>query len=169
MQNWPPFSSDSFTDADMSVDQGPINHLVPEYISHQGATGRPSTPFHYQHHQTLSKADPIRELGPRLDFNVGPGAVFNDATMNEVHGNQTVYNAPVSYNQGDDLTKLRHVPTAGIRAQSQDGCLQGTRVALLERLQDWSLDQNAPRVYWLVGAAGAGKSALAWRARASRR
>ncbi|KAL0955436.1 hypothetical protein HGRIS_001680 [Hohenbuehelia grisea] len=81
--------------------------------------------------------------------------------MNDVHGDQKIYHAPVSNYHGDGLTTLQHVPTADIRAQSQEGCLPGTRVMVLDGLREWSRDQNAPHVYWLVGAAGAGKSAIA--------
>ncbi|KAJ7824136.1 WD40-repeat-containing domain protein, partial [Mycena leptocephala] len=41
------------------------------------------------------------------------------------------------------------------------GCLEGTRVDLLADLQAWSRDPNSPRIFWLDGMAGTGKSAVA--------
>ncbi|EMD31454.1 hypothetical protein CERSUDRAFT_144952 [Gelatoporia subvermispora B] len=59
------------------------------------------------------------------------------------------------------MTQLQHVPDAGIDAQAGAECMQGTRVALLDDLKDWSLDSAAPRIFWLDGMAGTGKSAIA--------
>ncbi|KAL0960312.1 hypothetical protein HGRIS_011938 [Hohenbuehelia grisea] len=104
-----------------------------------------------------------QQLHAPTNIAIGPGAIFNQPNMTNVEGNQTIHNnnGPVSY-QADSLEmKLRHVPMAGIHSQSEDGCMDGTRVALLDALQSWSRDRYAPRVYWLVGAAGAGKSAIA--------
>ena len=61
----------------------------------------------------------------------------------------------------DDLEKLKHVSSAGIQALDQDGCMDGTRVSLLNDLQRWSLDVTAHRIFWLDGMAGTGKSAIA--------
>ncbi|KAJ7503976.1 hypothetical protein B0H11DRAFT_1710483, partial [Mycena galericulata] len=40
-------------------------------------------------------------------------------------------------------------------------CLEGTRVDLLNDLRAWSRDHNSPRIFWLDGMAGTGKSAIA--------
>lgn len=61
----------------------------------------------------------------------------------------------------DDLDKLKHVSSAGIQALNQDGCMDGTRVSLLNDLQRWSMDVTAHRIFWLDGMAGTGKSAIA--------
>jgi hypothetical protein len=39
--------------------------------------------------------------------------------------------------------------------------MEGTRVSLLEELQQWSIDLTAPAIFWLDGMAGTGKSAIA--------
>jgi hypothetical protein len=39
--------------------------------------------------------------------------------------------------------------------------MENTRVALLNELYDWSRDESAPRIFWLDGMAGTGKSAVA--------
>ncbi|KAL0961506.1 hypothetical protein HGRIS_006447 [Hohenbuehelia grisea] len=57
--------------------------------------------------------------------------------------------------------KLNHVPEAGINAIPDRGCMAGTRVSVLTQLQDWSRDDNAPRICWLTGPAGTGKSCIA--------
>ncbi|EDR01296.1 uncharacterized protein LACBIDRAFT_312217 [Laccaria bicolor S238N-H82] len=41
------------------------------------------------------------------------------------------------------------------------GCMQGTRVKVLEELDIWASDANSSRVYWMVGMAGIGKSTIA--------
>ncbi|KAG8983913.1 hypothetical protein FRB94_007674 [Tulasnella sp. JGI-2019a] len=43
------------------------------------------------------------------------------------------------------------------------GCLEGTRVGILQTLRDWifSSDETQLRIFWLKGQAGAGKSAIA--------
>jgi len=38
----------------------------------------------------------------------------------------------------------------------------GTRVQVLRDIQDWICDMKAPRIFWLTGMAGTGKSAIAW-------
>ncbi|KAJ7792036.1 hypothetical protein B0H14DRAFT_2395020, partial [Mycena olivaceomarginata] len=45
--------------------------------------------------------------------------------------------------------------------QSPQGCLEGTRVDLLADLRAWSRDPDVPRIFWLDGMAGTGKSAIA--------
>jgi WD40 repeat protein len=61
----------------------------------------------------------------------------------------------------DVLGKLGRVNAADINAQSPDGCMQGTRVDLLRDLRAWSLNRDAPPIFWLNGMAGTGKSAIA--------
>ena len=39
--------------------------------------------------------------------------------------------------------------------------MEGTRVSLLNELQQWSMDLTAPPIFWLDGMAGTGKSAIA--------
>ncbi|KAG6815576.1 hypothetical protein H0H87_000359, partial [Tephrocybe sp. NHM501043] len=40
------------------------------------------------------------------------------------------------------------------------GCTQGTREKILADLKDWSQDQSAPKVYWMEGMAGTGKTTI---------
>ncbi|KAL0957748.1 hypothetical protein HGRIS_001526 [Hohenbuehelia grisea] len=98
--------------------------------------------------------------GSRTDLTIGHGAVFNNTVMNDVGRDQIIYNAPVVYQQSDNLVQLRPVQRADIFAQRESGCLVDTRVAVLEGLEAWTRDPDASRVYWLVGGAGAGKSAI---------
>ncbi|KZV72762.1 hypothetical protein PENSPDRAFT_683492 [Peniophora sp. CONT] len=55
---------------------------------------------------------------------------------------------------------LSPVKKATFEAQSTEGCMEGTRVTILEELTTWSHDRDAPRIYWLTGMAGTGKSAI---------
>ncbi|KZV76440.1 hypothetical protein PENSPDRAFT_722593, partial [Peniophora sp. CONT] len=57
--------------------------------------------------------------------------------------------------------RLGPVSRADIDSQSPEGCMNGTRVKLLKDLNSWSHERNAPRIYWLNGMAGTGKSAVA--------
>ncbi|KAK7435063.1 hypothetical protein VKT23_019871 [Stygiomarasmius scandens] len=41
-----------------------------------------------------------------------------------------------------------------------NGCLPGTRIKILVDLEAWALNENAAKVYWLVGMAGTGKSTI---------
>ncbi|KAI0080154.1 WD40 repeat-like protein [Panus rudis PR-1116 ss-1] len=61
----------------------------------------------------------------------------------------------------DALKGLQHVAGAGINALKEDGCMEGTRVNILQDLQAWSANPTAPRIFWLDGMAGTGKSAIA--------
>ena len=46
---------------------------------------------------------------------------------------------------------------------TRDSCTPGTRVDILERIYKWAQDSssNSPRIFWLTGAAGSGKSTIA--------
>ncbi|KAF7349660.1 WD40 repeat-like protein [Mycena sanguinolenta] len=71
-------------------------------------------------------------------------------------GNTLNYNFTVEETQ--DLTsKLNYAEDAGVRASK--ACLKGTRVKLLEKVQNWAL-HPAERTLLLYGAAGTGKSAI---------
>ncbi|VDC03575.1 unnamed protein product [Peniophora sp. CBMAI 1063] len=65
------------------------------------------------------------------------------------------------FDTSDSFEKLSPVRRADIDAQSAEGCMRGTRVAILKGLKAWAHDQAAPRIYWLNGMAGTGKSAIA--------
>jgi hypothetical protein len=41
------------------------------------------------------------------------------------------------------------------------GCMEGTRVKVLEDLNTWASDANGHKVYWMAGMAGIGKSTIA--------
>jgi len=43
----------------------------------------------------------------------------------------------------------------------RQGCLKGTRTAVLDEIESWSKDFNLSPVYWLNGLAGTGKSTIA--------
>ncbi|VDB88566.1 unnamed protein product [Peniophora sp. CBMAI 1063] len=59
------------------------------------------------------------------------------------------------------LGMLDRVASADIDAQNSNGCLDGTRVDLLRDLMLWARDSRSPRIFWLNGMAGTGKSAIA--------
>jgi hypothetical protein len=76
------------------------------------------------------------------------------------HAPPTVKPPPPSY-----LTHLHRAPAhwnAGKRSHST-GCLEGTRITLLQQIMDWiqSHDPTSPRIYWINGLAGIGKSTVA--------
>ncbi|KAL1683216.1 hypothetical protein EV122DRAFT_273339 [Schizophyllum commune] len=58
--------------------------------------------------------------------------------------------------------RLDKLPYArGVRAEPSKRCLPGTRVELLQKIQDWALNPVVNRVYLLQGTAGKGKTAVA--------
>jgi len=56
----------------------------------------------------------------------------------------------------------RYVPQALYDAQLGSGCMEGTRVKIINDIIDWIKDQSAQKIFWLTGWAGTGKSAIAW-------
>ncbi|EDQ99574.1 WD-40 repeat-containing protein [Laccaria bicolor S238N-H82] len=80
---------------------------------------------------------------------------FYDAQKIEVHEHRCQ----------DSIEKLNHEMTSYKTRQSSygdpTGCMQGTRVKVLEQLDTWASDANSSRVYWMVGMAGIGKSTIA--------
>ena len=58
------------------------------------------------------------------------------------------------------LNGLRHADGAGHRSGNRDGCLRGTRRNVLLQLEDWLENEQGPRVFWLNGLAGTGKSTI---------
>jgi len=67
----------------------------------------------------------------------------------------------VSAHDNELLRTLDYVASADITAQDPRGCMEGTRIELLASLEAWSTDDTAPRIFWLDGMAGTGKSAVA--------
>ena len=50
---------------------------------------------------------------------------------------------------------------AGYQHGNRSGCLRGTRKSVLEEIEHWTKDPDAPPVFWLNGLAGTGKSTIA--------
>ncbi|KAL1724099.1 hypothetical protein EV715DRAFT_190034 [Schizophyllum commune] len=72
-----------------------------------------------------------------------------------------VLTRPKSASNGVDFVGLEHLPYArGVDASSSKLCLPGTRVALLQDIEDWARSPDSPRTYILYGSAGKGKSAI---------
>ncbi|KAF8629283.1 hypothetical protein AX15_003530 [Amanita polypyramis BW_CC] len=68
--------------------------------------------------------------------------------------------------RSDLVTKLPRAVEAGYnsgRAGGPSSCLEGTRVAILETVKSWvtNSDSSQPRLFWLNGLAGIGKSTVA--------
>ncbi|QRV77145.1 Vegetative incompatibility protein HET-E-1 [Ceratobasidium sp. AG-Ba] len=60
-------------------------------------------------------------------------------------------NSPAAYYRSTDSTSLR-----------RDACTPETRVELLKQLYDWACDESGPKIYWLNGMAGTGKTTVAY-------
>ncbi|KAG1848541.1 hypothetical protein DFJ58DRAFT_467239 [Suillus subalutaceus] len=60
-----------------------------------------------------------------------------------------------------DLSGMIYAEGAGLDTRKQ--CLEGTRTEILSQITEWvnSTEDNVPRVLWLSGPAGKGKSAIA--------
>ena len=59
------------------------------------------------------------------------------------------------------LQTMRHAKGAAYNHQGRRGCLEGTRVTLLDDIGKWTKDWTRPPVFWLDGLARTGKSAIA--------
>ena len=59
------------------------------------------------------------------------------------------------------LNSCRHAVGVQFGHGDHQGCLKGTRVAVLDKIELWSKDPNMPPIYWLNGLAGTGKSTIA--------
>ncbi|THH05167.1 hypothetical protein EW146_g9973, partial [Bondarzewia mesenterica] len=59
------------------------------------------------------------------------------------------------------LDKLGHVAGAEFNLEDREGCMEGTRIALLADLLVWATDDTSPHVFWLNGMAGTGKTTIA--------
>ena len=75
----------------------------------------------------------------------------------------------------DPLERLRPAERAsyttrhGAEGDQLHGCMQGTRVQIIADLEAWARDETAPKVYWLNGHLGTGKTSIAHSLRASQR
>jgi len=56
---------------------------------------------------------------------------------------------------------MHHTVEAEHRCGDRKGCLGGTRVDVLQQLEDWLENEQGQRVFWLNGLAGTGKSTIA--------
>ena len=59
------------------------------------------------------------------------------------------------------LNNCRRAVGAQFGHGDRQGCLKGTRVAVLDKIESWSKDQTVAPVYWLNGLVGIGKSTIA--------
>ena len=65
--------------------------------------------------------------------------------------------------------RLPYVTSAAYRTrleapdvQRPQGCMEGTREQILADLEAWALDDAAPKIFWLNGMAGTGKTSIAY-------
>jgi hypothetical protein len=59
------------------------------------------------------------------------------------------------------LNNIRCAQEAEYRHGDRNGCLNGTRGAVMSKIELWANDPNTPPVYWLNGLAGTGKTTIA--------
>jgi hypothetical protein len=59
------------------------------------------------------------------------------------------------------LQSFRRAQEVEYRHGNRKGCLEGTRIAVLDEIELWARDPNRPPIYWLNGLAGTGKSTIA--------
>ena len=57
--------------------------------------------------------------------------------------------------------KEKHVPQAVYDAQSNPGCMDKTRIRILNEIDAWIKDPDAQRICWITGMAGTGKTTIA--------
>jgi NACHT domain len=59
------------------------------------------------------------------------------------------------------IDRLPHAIGAGYSAGNHKPCLQGTRIAVLQDIEAWEVNDPKCPIYWLKGVAGCGKSTIA--------
>jgi hypothetical protein len=63
------------------------------------------------------------------------------------------------------FNKLSHVVEASFDASTPSlrrPCTEKTRTAILETIREWSVDVTQPKIYWMNGMAGTGKTTIAY-------
>ncbi|KAJ4491522.1 hypothetical protein C8J55DRAFT_557095 [Lentinula edodes] len=75
-------------------------------------------------------------------------------------GVQDITNGVKEIGLSQSLLALNPVHTARYNCVDRDRCLTGTRVTVLDDIQKW-FDEGEEQIYWLNGAAGMGKTAIA--------
>ncbi|EAU80940.1 hypothetical protein CC1G_03116 [Coprinopsis cinerea okayama7 len=58
------------------------------------------------------------------------------------------------------LKRIKTVTGAEFKQGDRQGCIPGTRVALLASLLRWAKDPTSPSIFWLCGMAGTGKTTV---------
>jgi len=74
----------------------------------------------------------------------------NNTTTNIYHEDSPIDRAP----------RASGASFASAYQSKKASCLKGTRVKLLEEIEQWSRDPNSPPIFWLAGFAGSGKSTI---------
>jgi hypothetical protein len=79
------------------------------------------------------------------------------------------YGLPLLFNdvfpQNPLFNKLSHVPKASYDASTpalRRACTEMTRTAILETIGIWAIDLTMPKIYWLNGMAGTGKTTITY-------
>ncbi|KAF9786483.1 hypothetical protein BJ322DRAFT_789980 [Thelephora terrestris] len=78
------------------------------------------------------------------------------ATASDVQGFKSIGPAEATV-----LNNIRYAQQAEYRHGNRNGCLKGTRRAILDEIELWTHDFGKPSVYWLNGLAGTGKTTIA--------
>jgi len=58
--------------------------------------------------------------------------------------------------------EARFVPAAVYDAQLGTGCIEGTRIGILQDVEAWIKNPKGPQIFWLTGMSGMGRSTIAW-------
>src|ERR1700679_832214 len=56
---------------------------------------------------------------------------------------------------------MRRTENAGYLCENREGCLKGTRTEVLLQIEQWLVNEQDRRIFWLNGLAGTGKSTIA--------
>ena len=72
---------------------------------------------------------------------------------------EAIHLAGAAYNAFSAL-QASHVPQAVYDAQLAAGCMEGTRVQILDDIDSWIKNFKLPAIFWLTGMAGTGKTAI---------
>ncbi|KAG8788486.1 hypothetical protein FRC12_014527 [Ceratobasidium sp. 428] len=109
----------------------------------------------------------IKVLLSRLSVSVSLAAADPVLMTTQMNANVSMWRATDEESTDRMLRALPDAPAAIYCSKESSSlrrgrCTPDTRVELLQQLQEWACDDQAPKIYWLNGMAGTGKTTIAY-------
>ncbi|KIM21165.1 hypothetical protein M408DRAFT_333630 [Serendipita vermifera MAFF 305830] len=141
----------------LSVKQGMQNHLSDEMLLEMIVTHTAAYIASNEAHEKIKNLveSASVEVGPvTMDQLTGRSAISSEIA----EGVKELRSHNLSKQDEEMIAKLK---PAGLKCESHvPACLDGTRSDILDQIEAWSMDFEAPNILWLNGHPGVGKSAI---------